>query len=182
MSRLDWEENLHNNLLNSSKEQRQAMQETKWTSEMTLHTTRLNSKRLTSTKSTINFLRRKNKPTLKKYFLIINIQIRLHEQVEFRQMNEKERIRFRVRELYDNDAAQLKINQTKSFEDLLDDQIDQRNVHHEDIQKQKEKLEKLYSDEGIRKQKFIVYTLAIIGALIFYPLFFSFWTKYRLEQ
>jgi hypothetical protein len=46
-------------------------------------------------------------------------------------------MRFRVRELYDNDAAQQKINQTKSFEDLLDDQIDQRNVHYEDIQKRK---------------------------------------------
>lgn len=50
-------------------------------------------------------------------------------------MNEKERMRFRVRELYTNDSAQLKIKQTKSFEDLLDDQIGQRNVHHEDIQK-----------------------------------------------
>ncbi len=46
-------------------------------------------------------------------------------------------MRFRVRELYDNDAAQLKINQTKPFQDLLDDQIDQRNVHHEDMKKKK---------------------------------------------
>ena len=46
-------------------------------------------------------------------------------------------MRFRVRELYDNDSAQLKIHQTKAFEDLLDDQIGQRNVHHEDILKRK---------------------------------------------
>jgi hypothetical protein len=55
-------------------------------------------------------------------------------------------------------------------------------VHQEDIQKQKEKLEKNYSEEGIKKTKFKVYVLAVLGALIFYPLFFSFWTKYRLEQ
>lgn len=42
-------------------------------------------------------------------------------------------MRFRVRELYTNDAAQLKVERNKSFEDLLDDQIGQRNVHHEDI-------------------------------------------------
>ncbi len=55
-------------------------------------------------------------------------------------------------------------------------------MHQEDIQKQKEKLEKNYSEEGIKKTKFKVYVLAVLGALIFYPLFFSFWTKYRLEQ
>lgn len=84
--------------------------------------------------------------------------------------------------MYDNDGAQLKMNQSKSFEDLLDDQIGQRNVHHEDMKARRETIEKLHSEEGIRKQKIIVYTLAVIGALIFYPLFFSFWTKYRLEQ
>jgi hypothetical protein len=52
-------------------------------------------------------------------------------------MNEKERVRFRVRELFDKDLAQTKIQQTKAFEDMLDDQIGQRNVHHEDIQKTK---------------------------------------------
>ena len=35
--------------------------------------------------------------------------------------------------MYDNDAAQLKVSQTKSYEDLLDDQIKQRNTHYEDI-------------------------------------------------
>ena len=49
-------------------------------------------------------------------------------------------MRFRVRELFDKDMAQTKIHQTKGFEDMLDDQIDQRNVHHEDMQKTKEKL------------------------------------------
>ncbi len=87
-----------------------------------------------------------------------------------------------MRELFDKDMAQTKIHQTKGFEDMLDDQIDQRNVHHEDMQKTKEKLEKAYSDEGIRKKKIMVYVGAVFGVLVFYPLFFSFWTKYRLEQ
>ena len=64
----------------------------------------------------------------------------------------------------------------------MDDQIDQRNVHQEDIKKTKEKLEKNYSEEGIKKSKIKVYALAVLGVFIFYPLFFSFWTKYRLEQ
>lgn len=51
-----------------------------------------------------------------------------------------------MRELYDNDAAQLKIKQTKSFEELLDDQIGQRNVHHEDIQRKVQNIEKLHSE------------------------------------
>ena len=28
----------------------------------------------------------------------------------------------------------------------------------------------------------MVYVGAVLGVLVFYPLFFSFWTKYRLEQ
>ena len=63
---------------------------------------------------------------------------------------------------------------------MLDDQIDQRNIHHEDIIKKKARLDVLYSNTGIKKQKYLIYIFAFLMTLIFYPLMFSFYTKYRI--
>lgn len=50
------------------------------------------------------------------------------------------------------------------------------------MKKRKENIDKLNSEESIKKQKKLVYALAIVGAIVFYPLFYSFLTKYRLER
>jgi len=55
----------------------------------------------------------------------------LHEQNEFKAMSENERVRRRFKEVYTNPNLDWKMGYSKSYNQVLDDQIKQKNSYEE---------------------------------------------------
>lgn len=69
---------------------------------------------------------------------------------------------------------------SKSYPEILDDQIQQKNKYEEDLKRKEEEHAKKYNEEGVRKQAMYIKIGAALTFLLLLPFVISFKTKLQL--
>lgn len=95
-------------------------------------------------------------------------------------MNEKERIRRRFTEVYTDPNLDWKMQYSKSYPEILDDQIQQKNKYEEDLKRKEEEYAKKYNEEGIKKQAMYIKIGGALTFILLLPFVISFKTKLQL--
>jgi hypothetical protein len=97
-------------------------------------------------------------------------------------MSEKERIRRRYTELYGDNQLDWKMKYSKSYNEVLQDQINQKNNYEEDLKKKEQENQEKYSEDGIKFRQKMIKLGGVLVFLIMAPFLISFRTKLQLER
>jgi hypothetical protein len=97
-------------------------------------------------------------------------------------MSEKERVRRRYTELHGDNKKDWKMKYSKSYNEVLQDQINQKNNYEEDLKKKEKENEVKYSEEGIKFRQRMIKLGGLVVFLLMTPFVISFRTKLQLEK